>query len=456
MAHNFAKPRLLSRGFMVVLLSGGVCPGPAAMAESATTPSGWTSYAMNGRHEAVYTSSFPARSWTYGVPGVDRMDHAIIRTGTQIRNYAGFPIGVSVVDGVVYAPNDNGYLYALDLQSGRLLWKKNFYNQIMTTPIVATIDGSLLVFIGVGNSVFSYSHAASFGEAGKAVIRGNGVSGIAAVKASNGTLQWFHPTRAEDMPTAAFVDGHLIFGNGSGHIRALDPATGQGLWKQSIMSFVSMSSATPALRGSIVLMGGTHPSRLYAVDSATGRILWAVHPAHVFSSSAGDGTLAASGHYAVAQIEVRRPGMPTGQSESEELALDVHSGKILWTRILGQGKVPPRNKDAVPLIAGGSVYTGSPVTHEEYRIDLHSGRVLWSVRMSGGMKGAPDLYRSDLIQALGSGEIVTLDAATGRIVHSYHYPHGGFGPQDGVIIGQTYLIGSNAGYLSAIPVRNLL
>ncbi|WP_308389130.1 PQQ-binding-like beta-propeller repeat protein [Acidithiobacillus sp. AMEEHan] len=439
-----------------VILAFGVGSGFAHAEGSATTPTQWLSYALDSQHEAVYQSSLPGLSWTFVVPGAAHLDHRVLRTGTQVRNYVGFPIGVSVANGVVYAPNDNGMLYALDINSGRLLWQRNFYNEIMTTPIVAKVDGTNMVFIGVGDSVFSYSHAKNFGVGNAVVVRGNGVSGIAAVDAASGKLIWFHPTKGEDMPTPAFIHGSLIFGNGSGYVEALNPASGSIQWKREIRSFVSMSSATPASGGSIVVMGGTHPSQIYGIDSSNGKLLWVMRPKNVFSSSAGDGTLAADDQVAVGQIEIRRSDTPKGESLSEEFALDAQTGKLIWTRMLGQGKVPPRNKDAVPLISGTYVYTGSPVTHEEYKINIKNGEVSWASKMPAGMKGAPDDYHGIIIQALGNGDIVSLNASNGKIVHLFHYSHGGFGPQDGVIIGKTYIIGSNSGYLLAIPVSRLL
>ncbi|MGC9128564.1 MAG: PQQ-binding-like beta-propeller repeat protein, partial [Acidithiobacillus sp.] len=69
---------------------------------------------------------------------------------------------------------------------------------------------------------------------------------------------------------------------------------------------------------------------------------------------------------------------------------------------------------------------------------------------------APVVVGGHVIQALGNGDIYALDRKTGATEHVYHNRCGGFGPQNGVVIGNTYFIGSNAGCMEAIPVRDIL
>ncbi|MGC9269426.1 PQQ-binding-like beta-propeller repeat protein [Acidiphilium sp.] len=427
--------------------------GLTMAAHAADTPSSWPMYALQPGHNAMLASAFPGVTWTYQVPGAADARKAV-KNNTIIRDLVGFPIGVAVVDGSVYAPNDNGYLYKLDAKTGKLQWSFNAYNQLMTTPVVADAGGKQLVFIGAGNSVFAFSHAKKFGTKGAAVIRGTDVSAIDAVDAATGQLVWSFPTKGEDMPTAVFDHGMLLFGNGDGHVYALDAATGALKWKTPIKSFVSMSSASFDPKQNIVIMGGTHPSNIYALDAATGKRVWTVHPKNIFSSSGGDGTWAVVGHETIGQIETRTKAQ-TATSGSEEIAIDIASGKILWSKTLGTGKTPPRNKDAVPAIAGDVVYTGSPVTHDEYAIDAKSGKIIWSTPLKVGMKAAPTIVGHYVIQPTGSGEIVTLDKATGKVLHVYNQKQGGYGPQNGVAVGGTYFIGTNDGFMQAIPLTML-
>ncbi len=425
----------------------------AAAAQAADTPSAWPMYAMQPGHNAVLASHFPGVHWTFDTPGAAAA-RAAVKNNTTIRDLVGFPIGVAVAGGAVYAPNDNGYLYRIDARSGKLQWSFDAYNQLMGTPVVTHAGGRELVFVGAGNSVFAYSHAKRFGVHGAGVIRGTDVSAFDAVDAATGKLVWSYPTPGEDMPTPVLAHGLLIFGNGDGHVYALDAATGKLEWKTGIGSFVSMSSAAYDPVRNVVMMGGTHPSDIYAVDAANGKRLWTVHPAHVYSSSAGDGTWAVAGKLVVGQIETRHAGQTT-TSGSEEIGIDIATGKVAWSTLLGTGKTPPRNKDAVPAVDAGIVYTGSPVTHTEYAIDASSGKVVWKTRLGPGMKAAPTIVGDRVIQPTGSGKIFTLDRSHGAITHVYDAHQGGYGPQNGVAIGGTLFIGTNTGYLQAIPLHDL-
>ena len=435
------------------LAACAIATGVSCTAQAADTPSFWPMYAMQPGHNAAMKSPFPAVNWTYEVPGAADARKAV-KNNTIIRDLVGFPIGVAVVDGAVFAPNDNGYLYKLDARTGKLEWSFNAHNQLMTTPVVATAGGKQLVFIGAGNSVFTYSHAKKFGVNGVAVIRGSDVSAVDAVDAATGKLVWTYGTKGEDMPTAVFDKGMLLFGNGDGHIYALDAVTGALKWKTAIMSFVSMSSATFDPKKNVIIMGGTHPSNIYALDAATGKPLWTVHPKNIFSSSGGDGTWAVGGNVTIGQIETRTSSQKA-TSGSEEIAIDIGTGKIVWSKTLGVGKTPPRNKDAVPAIVDGVVYTGSPVTHDEYAIDAKTGKIIWTAPLKAGMKAAPTIVGDDVIQPTGKGKIFTLAKSSGKVTHVYDQKEGGYGPQNGVAVGSTYFIGTNDGFMQAIPLKML-
>ncbi|WP_226824195.1 outer membrane protein assembly factor BamB family protein [Acidithiobacillus caldus] len=422
-------------------------------AAAGITPTLWPMYAFQPGHNAFIKLPFPAVSWTFEVPGAAAARKAVLNN-TTIRDLVGFPIGVSVADHAVFAPNDNGYLYKLQAKSGKLDWAFDAYNQLMTTPVVARVAGKTLVFVGAGNSVFTYSHARKFGMKDAQVIRGSDVSAIDAVDAATGKLVWTYRTKGEDMPSAVFDHGMLIFGNGDGHVYALDAANGALKWKTAIQSFVSMSSAALDPQNNVVIVGGTHPSNIYALDATTGRLLWKVHPAHIFSSSGGDGTWAVADGLAIGQIETRTKGQKS-VSNSEELAIDIATGKVVWSTTLGTGKTPPRNKDAVPAVDHGVIYTGSPVTHREYAINVSNGRILWTTPLKVGMKAAPTIVRNTVIQPTGNGNLFTLDRANGKVIHVANLHQGGYGPQNGVALGKTFFIGTNSGYLQAIPLQKL-
>jgi outer membrane protein assembly factor BamB len=141
-------------------------------------------------------------------------------------------------------------------------------------------------------------------------------------------------------------------------------------------------------------------------------------------------------------------------SRSEELGVNVHNGKIIWSAILGSGKIPPRNKDAVPMIHKGIIYTGSPVTKKGYAINLKTGHILWSKKLIR-MKSAPVILGYKVYFPTGNGTIFVLNKNSGNIISKYNAHNGGYGHQDAVIIGRTMIIGTNFGWVNAIPLSAL-
>lgn len=431
----------------------------AVSAATLASPRTWLSYAKNAAHNATYTASKGVKSvsWIFRVPGSvpARMSKAQIQktyvSMTAVRDLVGIPIGVSVADGTVYVPDDNGFVYAVNGSNGHLLWHFNAHNEVMTTPLVAGRGAHKLVYIGGGNANFSYTQAVKFAHKGASVVRGTDISGIYALHAQTGHLAWVYHTKGEDMPTPIITAGTLVFGSGDGYIYGLSAATGQLKWKVDVRSFVSMSSATRYKH--LVIMAGTHPNAVYAVNAVTGKLVWHTTPAGVFSSSMGDCAPAQSQGVVVTQFEQRAKGVH--RAKSVEIGWDAQTGKTLWETTLGVGKVPPRNKDAVPMIAGGVVYTGSPVTTSAYALDLKTGRILWHTPLKVKMKAAPSVAGRNLLYPVGNGAIFVVNRKTGKIVGQYMTHHGGFGPQNGVVIDHTFLIGSNFGWLYAVPIKTL-
>ncbi len=426
-------------------------------------PSSWHMYALNPGHAATFNKSgekAAAVSWKFGVKNAIPLSMPVSEIKkkyvgiTNVRDLIGIPIGVAVVKGVVFAPNDNGYVYAINAANGQLIWKANVLNQIMSTPIVANTPKGELVYVGGGNSVFAYSHAVKFGVPGAQVIRGVDVSGVYALNAKNGRLVWAYHTKGEDMPTGIYYKNKFIFGNGDGHIYALDAAAGKLLWRVYIKSFVSMSSAVRY--HNFIIMGGTHPNYLYAVNANTGKLAWKVMPPKVFSSSMGDGSPAVSVKNGIVVIQIERKAPGVYRSSSVEIGLNAKNGKILWSTNLGEGIVPPRNKDAVPMIYKGVIYTGSPVTATAYALDVKTGRILWRTPLHVRMKAAPSIQGQDLFFPVGNGKIFVVNKANGKIIHIYVSGNGGFGPQNAVIVDHTMFIGSNFGWVYAIPTSKIV
>lgn len=406
------------------------------------------------------------RQWSFAVPGAIAKGAAL--TPTQAGNWAGlvgFAAGVSVVGTSIYASNNNGFVYDLRLRTGRIRWAFNAHNQVMTTPLVFSSGGQRLVVVGVGNTNFSYSQALRFQLPGATVTRGTGFSAIDAISATSGKLVWSVPTVGEDMPTPILVARSLVFADGAGHVEALNPANGQVRWRTTVGSFDSMSSLNRV--GTTVVFGGTNPNRLYGIDAQSGTVLWAVHPAGTWATSTGDGTPAVRGTTVITQVETRSSPAPTSPAlassasgsvrvAAEELAVNAMTGKVAWIRRIGVGVSPLGNRSANAMVSANTIYTASSVGNEVDALNASTGAVRWKTAVGAHSNAAPTLIDGRVLIPTNAGTIVTLNAATGALLKTWTSSHGGYGPQNLVVVGTTAFIGTNFGWMQAIPLHSLM
>lgn len=188
-----------------------------SLADSSST-SGWTEYNYDakGTRDNVAENTLSTSNvgglkieWQYATPG---------------------PVNATpvVADGVVYASDNAGFMYALTT-SGTLLWKTQVNGPITAT---ATITGGMLVF-------------------------GDGAGYLYGLKRSNGSIVWSF--RPDPNPVNAIFGAGVIIGNqlaigvasneelaaanpnypccsSRGSVVLLDPATGQVAWQTFMVS----------------------------------------------------------------------------------------------------------------------------------------------------------------------------------------------------------------------------
>ncbi|HEV2495114.1 MAG TPA: PQQ-binding-like beta-propeller repeat protein [Terriglobia bacterium] len=151
-----------------------------------------------------------------------------------------------------------------------LKWKFNSGNQILSSPVVATVSGIRTVYIGdssgtmyavnadTGEQIWSYT----VDQVGPCAIYGLGC-----------TLN----------SSAAMQDGKLYFGAGNAYVYALDASTGSLVWKTQLgdpnLGYAIYTS--PAVYNRLVYVGVASaydqpcvPGQVLALDAGTGAPVW--------------------------------------------------------------------------------------------------------------------------------------------------------------------------------------
>jgi outer membrane protein assembly factor BamB len=160
--------------------------------------------------------------------------------------------GPALVNGIIYVGSRDSYLYAINAASGNLVWK--FYaNGISFEQSSPSVAGGI-VYIGAWYNVNNFSEKGCF----------------YAVNATTGELVWkqLNNTGVSSSPTV--VNGIVYFTADDLKIHAMNASTGAALWSKEILP----NSASPAVSGDVVFVGGGGTRFFYALNAFNGTEKW--------------------------------------------------------------------------------------------------------------------------------------------------------------------------------------
>lgn len=315
----------------------------------------------------------------------------------------------------------------------RILWTGGTGATIYSTP---GFDGSQAYFRGIHNELYAVNKndghrawtvtlpAPGDGSAGRQVLVVNGVVAVAAsdvfgVAPGSGQIIWqFHPSvgRQPGAFGMATSGSTLFTGSFSGHVFAIDAATGSQKWTVQVVPADTVSVYTPVYKDGVVYVcftefGGTSSSTrggVAALDALTGTTRWLQWLPHLRSPSASTATLglALAGGVVIADSR-----------EGPVYAYDAASGNYLWT-IPTSDPGPyfgntPILQDQRPLASDGvTFFVGS--TSGYVTAYTTSGQQVWR---SIAMRGSPIAMSADskyVYAVHASGQLVAFDIASGQ------------------------------------------
>ena len=204
-------------------------------------------------------------------------------TGEELwRFQTGGPVYSSpaVAGGIVYIGSDDGYVYALRASTGRRKWRFDAGGPVRSSPAVAgrTVyvaaeahDGQLFAIdTWAGKERWS---APGGWDATPTVVGGvvYVASGqLRALDARTGAEIWTYSTNEGLFGQA--VAGETVYVVSGDYIIAVDAQAGQELWRSGFSDSWFKMCALTAANG--VVYVGSQDHFLYALDAATGGVLW--------------------------------------------------------------------------------------------------------------------------------------------------------------------------------------
>ena len=319
----------------------------------------------------------------------------------RARHYIEFPPAVAY--DMVFVAQQRGRFYALDAETGKQRWTKNFGRCAAASPTV---------WRGVVYQVLMHKLPCRKHQAGARGL-------LIAMNARTGRELWsFRPGAIESSPL--IVDGIIYFGSWDHNVYAIDVRTRKVHWRFRTDNRVV---AAPAYAHGTIYVA-TDGGRLYALDARTGKYRWRATAFERFGRR----------EYFYATPTVVYGRVYIGNADGYVYSYGARSGNLIWARRAGTYVY------TAAAVWQKTVYVG---TWDGYVVafDAATGRTRWRHDAPGGVSGAPTvmdglLYFSTLGRFKqgahqrrvepGRNQTFALDARTGKRVWSF--PDGAYSP----------------------------
>ncbi|MFZ0705003.1 MAG: PQQ-binding-like beta-propeller repeat protein [Candidatus Korobacteraceae bacterium] len=277
----------------------------------------------------------------------------------------------AIANGKLYVGTGDNNLYALNADTGALLWKYSVGNYVDSSPAVA--NG--IVYFGTYYSDLN----------------------LYALDATTGALIWTYPTQSRTS-SPAVANGTLYVGSEDGSFYALNATTGALVWKAVISQYVQINSSPAVANGGVYF--GTSDGYVYALDAATGTLLWKHQMGQgIFSSPA----------VANGVVYIGGGGIYGG----DLVALDAGTGTQLWTfSTQGDGIA------SSPAVANGIVYFGANYGNV-WAVNATTGILVWRYATGDIVVSSPAVANGVVYIGSEDNSVYALDAGSGALLWSY-------------------------------------
>ena len=301
-----------------------------------------------------------------------------------------------VAYGRIFLPQQRGRFFAVNPQTGGILWSKSYRRCAAASPTVyggrvyqpfmhplpcrkhqPGASGFLVALHPLNGKEFWRFRAGAI-ESSPLVVKGLLYFGswdrnVYAISAKTGKKVWSFRTDDRVVAAPAYAGGTIYIGTNGGRLYALSARTGKLKWRASSFSRFGRREyfyATPTIAYGRVFVGNTD-GIVYAFGAATGRLLWAQR----------------AGTYVYTAAAVSKRTVLVGTFDGYVVAFDAATGRKRWRYDA------PGSMIGAPTIMDGLVYFsicgtcgrnasrrvefGKPGT---FALDIRNGRRVWSFR----------------------------------------------------------------------------
>ncbi len=347
-----------------------------------------------------------------------------------------FTTGPAVAYGMVYEMNKDGYLYAINVETGVPVWKYKGPDENLIWPGMPTVaDGKIYV---------------TTGELAQYVTQYQTYSEFACLSAYTGQVIWKLPIEALAPRESAIVAyGNLYIIPGS-VTTAVDTTSGTeyttdselwaigsdsisvsnwSMWRadstHSSTSQVGPSNLSLAWKfetnGSVIsspsvvdgiVYVGSQDKNIYAIGAWSGSLIW---------KYATNGAIISSPAVAEGKVFV-------GSEDGYVYSLNANTGSLIWKTFVNSN-ISFTFGDLVlkssPAVANGKVYIGS-LDGNLYALDTNNGNIIWKAETGGPIESSPAVADGAVYftsQEPAAGGLYKLNADTGALIWKQTLPY---------------------------------
>ena len=280
-----------------------------------------------------------------------------------------------------------------------------------------------------------------------------------ALEQATGKELWNFKSSKPIASSPAIADGTVYFVSSAGSLAALDAANGQPRWvtaveyerkfeapglhgypsaRQMIPDAWDVYTSSPAVALGKVYFG-SGDGNVYAVDAKTGVLQWKF----------------ATGDVVHASPAVAGNTVYIGSWDSQLYALDAESGQQKWAFQAGKDPVYHNQVgfQSSPAVVDGTVYVGCRDAHV-YAIDAATGRKKWDYPTSKSWVNGTPAVRDGMVYVGTSdtSRFMAIDARSGRL--RFTYTAGGFIFSSAALAGELAYFGTHNGKLYAVNMKS--
>lgn len=242
--------------------------------------------------------------------------------------------------GRLFFVNNNGTAYALDADTGKVLWKRDVGRLNASSPayhkgrlyIVNLVPGHIVKLDAKTGRIIWKRSLPGRAESsplvlGRTVYFGCEDGNLYALSTGKGNIRWATQLGGPVKAAPAFRDGVLYVGDYGGHMNAVDAGNGHLVWQSGSLGpgFGGTGEfySTPAVAFGRVY-AGNNDGRVYSYDQSDGALAW----------SHSTGGYVYSGP-TVAQTQRTGPTVYIGSFDGNIYALNAKDGETRWSRSAG-------------------------------------------------------------------------------------------------------------------------